>query len=141
MLEDNLQQLSALSLLPQIWCAWRASTKACSGHNSQQDSNWSDKGLVHSKTVLVITASKTQVGLTKAGDRWAHLRVREAGSGHAVMVEHMWPAAHVLHSADALSTGCMRQHVLACSTLVCICSRLSNKKIFKIAIMCTWQCY
>ena len=43
-----------------------------------------------------------------------YLWVGEAGGWHAQVVQLMRPATHILHSADALCTGCMRQHVLAC---------------------------
>ena len=44
-----------------------------------------------------------------------HLRVREAGGRDAEVVEHVRAAAHVLHRADALRAGRVRQHVLACA--------------------------
>ena len=44
----------------------------------------------------------------------AYLWMREAGGRHGVVVQHVRPLAHVLYCANALGTGCMRQHVLAC---------------------------
>ncbi len=44
-----------------------------------------------------------------------YLRMCEASSWHCVVVQDMLTPTYVLNSADALRTGSMRQHVLACN--------------------------
>lgn len=50
-----------------------------------------------------------------AASAQTYLRVCEAGCRYSVVVQHVLTSTHVLNSTDALCTGSMRQHVLACT--------------------------
>ena len=54
------------------------------------------------------------MSLVAAAYKQAYFRVCEASCRDSVVVQHVLTPTHVLHSADALCTGSMCQHVFAC---------------------------
>jgi hypothetical protein len=80
----------------------------------------------HATTQMRLPAgSQGEEGGERAG---RHLGVGEASSRDRQVVEDVGPAADVLHGADALCAGSVRQHVLACTEQPSSCQLISTNK-------------